>query len=265
MTNRLPSLKLTPEQQLEQIQAKITKANQLLDHLERETAEAKRQRKAISEDIEAERKRAVQQRVQELAEVQSAADAKLAVYRQEIRALTDEQRHLVKRNTTLKSEIAAATADLEGLASRKIQYAQDVEDAQRQLARAHAEVGSLDARKTHLDSQIGPLTEEIANKTVEIGQLDAKILELTTKLSTLDSQFASRKEAYEAQITEWLAKIDDLKIRSVELSKQNDAWAADLAAREKALDERGENLRRREFKVNQDEQRVARNAGLLQL
>lgn len=256
---------LTNQMELEQTQAKVTKANQHLTHLENEIQAVQKRRATLSDEITAETAALVAQREQELSRMEQAA-RKHAQELERTISTTREQIVIAERQkATLQSDIAALEADVALLAQSRDATNQQLRELNTTLAAKERRATQVDARIQFLEGGIQPLLERQSTLNEQIRTLENTRADLEGKIATLDSRYITRKNQIEAEITNLLEKQQELEVAQAGMLRQYNQMSEDIATRIKIADEREEILKRREFKVAQDEKMVARNAGLINL
>lgn len=172
---------------------------------------------------------------------------------------------LKRQNLQLEGDIVARNQELQQLSDRYSDIQRKLNESQLALEAKQRRSEQVDARIQFLEGGVTPLETRQAELGQAISDLERTRDELESNNATLDSRYLSRKDQVELEIKGLLDKQRELEVAQANMHRQYDQMSEDIAVRAKVLDERESILKRREYKVAQDERMVARNAGLLQL
>lgn len=256
---------LSPNQQLEQIQAKVTSANLHLTHLENEVQVVQQRRQALSDEIQAETARLVQERKAHLAELEDASASRGRELDKRRETALSEVVAAERKLLDVQGQVVSADTELKALGDRAEAVRVMTRQAQTELETAQRKLEQVDARIQFLESGVVPLQEQQSQLKTEIAELEHTRDDLVAANSTQNNQYMAEKNRIEAELSDLLQKQQQLEIAQARMFQQHKQMSESIAMREKASDEREEVLKRREFKVAQDEKMVARNANLLNL
>lgn len=207
----------------------------------------------------------MENRRKELAELESSHSRRISDVKKSIELVRNDNIALQRQKLALEGDIASLQHDHELLNERKVSINQHLKEADTSLAEKTRLSERIEARVQFLEGGIAPLMEEQESLKKSIATLEDRRDDLEGKISALSSEYESKKEAAEQDIAQLLAKHQQLDLAHAAMLNDYNKMSEDIAVRTKVLDEREVILKRREYKVDQDERRVAKNAGLLQL
>jgi chromosome segregation ATPase len=253
------------ELQLEQIQAKVTKANTHLTHLENEVRAVQKHRQSLNDDIKRETDRLLEARREILAAEGQRAKQRSDAVQYELQALDAELTELRRSKLQLEGEIAGLVATQEAQTGRITALQQQEREITASLEAKERKQQEFEVRTEFLRNGISPLEATQTQLRDSITALERTRDELIAREATLESRYVSRKEQVEQDISNLLIKQQELEVAQANMHRQHAQLSESIAARTSALDEREQVLIRREAKVAQDSRIVARNAGLLKL
>lgn len=169
---------------------------------------------------------------------------KIQAHKDEIRAL--EETASVKQN-----DLIAADTQLRGVMQRLAHVTEEVKASETQLQLLQQHIGTAEEQKRTLESELEALQGSKDN--------------LGHKIMTLDADY-DQKATEKSKIVAILdTKILDLSQRAEEFEGQEEAIRQNLADWQKVLEARDKNLRIREVKVEQGEDKLVANANLMNL
>ncbi len=249
----------------EKVRAELARANELVAQVKTEVRVLESRRGEIREGIEAESNALRLKREQELDEMVGQCEAALEPLRKEriqlqkeISVLTRELLGYEAEKVGVETEITAARQTL-GLINREF------ESSQQAVSSSELQKVNITAQITKLTSQIQPLREEVASLTDDLAGLSARKDDASWELTALQADLNSKKVLLNREIDGLEHKRRDLA-GTLNLEAKNMAVAREAMANwESNLEKRDKILRAREYKVNVDEERIAQNAGLLNL
>lgn len=250
---------------LENLQHKITAANELLGNLQTEIKVVQSRRETLRLESDDERSLAVTKRKSELSEIEHEHGERL----QPLQKLLEETRvaiaPLERQKATLESEIPYLQSDIEQSRASLIRLTREVDEATVLKEQAQAETVKVRNQIGFLTDQIAPLVERQAELLGAIRDFEVIKDDVESRIATLDSEFSAKEASYEQTLARLQLRSAAMKTDYATEQQQMELARKQLADREIALNARDDNLRRREFKVERDEQRLAQNAGLLNL
>lgn len=169
---------------------------------------------------------------------------KIQAHKDEIRAL--EEIASVKQN-----DLIAADTQLKGIMQRLTHVTEEVKGFETQLQLLRQFIGTAEEQKRTIES--------------ELETLQATKDSLGHKIAALDADY-DQKTAEKGKIVALLdAKILDLSQQSESFTVQEETTRQNLAKWQRILEERDVNLRIREAKVEQGEDKLVTNANLMNL
>lgn len=234
-------------------------------NLESELAVLQKQRDRLSDEIKATSIRLLEERDQKLSDLETEARKRLDGYRQEGKAGLTAIELVRAEKLSIESGIAAAKAEIGTLERRKTTANADLTTIIGQIQDQHGVKASLEAQVQYLRDITTPLATQIPVLEAKRSGLDRDVKDLVQRLELLDADYKTKEQAALSDIRSLLAKKDDLMMQLDQKERDFDEVGRKLGERQRAQDERDDNLRIREARVKQDERVVARNAGLLHL
>lgn len=116
------------------------------------------------------------------------------------------------------------------------------------------------------------LTGQIAELHIQDEQASDKLVAIRKECEDFDSRLSALSMQYDENMAKFIREIDLLELKKEALEREiienranDDAVRENLAKWQKTLDEKDDNLRIREARVNQQEKAIARNYNLLNL
>jgi len=260
---KLPKSDLATEQ--EKIRIELSRANELLTQVKTEVRVFQDRRDEIRQGIEAESRQLKLKREQELDAMHEQSENALLPLRQ---AKIDLQQEVsVLSRAKQKQETELVGIETEVTATRQLlgMITKEANEAQASKDKAELQRVNITAQITSLNSQIQPLREKLADLTDDITGAEARKEEAAWELAALQADLNSKKVVLNREIDGLEHKRRDLA-SSLNIEAKNMANSREaLANWETNLEKRDKILRAREYKVSQDEQRLADNVGLLNL
>lgn len=186
-------------------------------------------------------------------------------HRAEVAKMNEEFALASRRKLELESLIKSLELDRDNLSTGLGASQQQVREATKELEAKERRSAQVDARIQFLEGGITPLLQRQGELQGDIRELEHQRETAEAKIAALDSDYLSKKDKIEAEIGNLLAKQQELEVAQAGMLRQYNQMSEDIATRTKVADEREDILKRREFKVAQDEKMVARNAGLINL
>lgn len=180
-------------------------------------------------------------------------------------ALVSELDVLNQEKIQAQKHIREQKDALQLLLDEKKRLDYDISKSNSELKETWDSVNALRDEVLALESTKSELIMQIHASNNKIDENKETILMLEAQLDTLRTKHASKKAKYEHEIAILTTQYVDIT-EKIEESKANEHIIREqLVARSIALDEREKNLRIREQKVEQNEQRILANSNLLNL
>lgn len=236
-----------------------------MTHLQNEVQAVQKRRQAFSDEIKAETARLLVEREQQLASTEITAKKRLKELGTELAVARDELVTLAKRKPQYEEEILVLQRSVDTLQGDEQSLNARIDALTRSLTGKEQHQASVESRIQALEGEIAPLKmlkSELETATGSLGLVKASLEE---QIVETEAEYAKKKATVEADISDLLSKQQSLEVAQANMLTQYNQMSEDIAARTKALDDREGILKRREYKVNIDERRVASNAELLQL
>lgn len=126
-------------------------------------------------------------------------------------------------------------------------------------------VGELKRTEEALTGQIAELQIQDEQACDQLVAVRKEVADLDSRLSALSLQYDQNMAKFVREIDLLELKKDALELDIIENRANDEAVRENLAKWQKTLDEKDDNLRIREAKVNQQEKAIARNYNLLNL
>lgn len=236
-----------------------------MTHLQNEVQAVQKRRQAFSDEIKAETARLLVEREQQLISTEITAKKRLKELGTELATARDELVTLAKRKPQYEEEILVLQRSADALQGDEQSLSARIDALTRSLTAKEQHQVSVESRIQALEGDIDPLKtlkSELETATGSLGLVKASLEE---QIVETEAEYAKKKATVEADISDLLSKQQSLEVAQANMLTQYNQMSEDIAARTKALDDREGILKRREYKVNIDERRVASNAELLQL
>lgn len=207
-----------------------------------------------------------------LAKQTATADASKALFYQEqadLRVEIETQKHIIDRNNAKITEHENKLESLNG-ARGQLKYEIEREEialtsTKQETDRLLRENSQLEASKDLLQSEIGELSGDRSQLQSEITDHEAVKMRLIEDIRALEAEYERDKLAKDENIAKLNASILDLSQNLDLIQEKERLIRTDLATWQRSLDEKDKNLRIRELKVEQGENKIVQNAGLLNL
>lgn len=249
----------------EQIQAKVTAANEHLRHLQNEVGQVERSLKMRREELVAQTQELLAARRSELADEEQQAKTRLEAITSGQVAARNELTGLQRQKTALEADLIELQEDMQTLAGRRDAALQALREAENELETKKAETNQAQARTSFLQGEHGPLEQSLATLRTSIAAQEQVLDELNIKEAQVMGRFETKKRKIELEIGDLLTKQEQLEFEHARLKREFGQMSEELAVRLKNADDRETILKQREAKVRQDEKVIARNAQLLNL
>lgn len=215
----------------------------------------------------------IEKKTAELLKVQAKklADShvKLKATITELESRTETQKDTITANansiTQLKNEIDTKKTALAGVETATKEASDKLIEILTKVEQTNGAIRTQESRKHSLETENSFL--ETTKHTLEesITELQDKIVALEVQISFLDTIYDEKVTAKENSI----AKLDAKILKSTQdvetVLKEQDLIRNDFALWQKGLDERDRNLRLREMKVQQGEEKIVSNSALLNI
>ncbi len=165
----------------------------------------------------------------------------------------------------LRDQITSQTTVLEQ-SDKDLKIAQaTLRETNQAIDNQNRELEKLQVDKTHLDESIINADETLQRVFGEINNLKPQKKELEDKIVALNTAWAEEKAKKERSIAILDGKLLSLTQNIEQTEKQEEQTRNDMAVWAKKLEAREQNLRIREAKATQDEDKIVRNSNLLNL
>jgi chromosome segregation ATPase len=261
-----PSLRRqnTPQEQ-KQLETQIQKFRHQAETAQRVAAESQRLASTRSDELEAITERKLRECQIALTSQQQAADDRLEVIIGSTNAAQQQLDELKREQGKVESELRATQSTVDELLEHRGELEQEVHRLKTTQADVKSDITGLEAQKIALLSDISALNQQVA-------ALQADIADSSGQLQVVRSAYNEEKVA-RTQLNE--RRRDEMALHERkalekrqeydQLDREMEAVRRDLAARAQAQDDRDRNLRIRELKVAQGEDKLQQNADLLNL
>lgn len=180
-------------------------------------------------------------------------------------ALEQEEVSNQMKAAELSSEIASLEREKRVLQTTNNTLREDNQSLISEIKVSQETLGGLRDDETTTKERLSDLANEEITKTDELDTLHGKIDQATTTLEKLNTEYDTNKGKYEQDIAVLEQKRDALITEITNNQEENDKIRDNLAAWAKTLEDKDENLRIREEKVNMQQKAISRNYGLLNL
>lgn len=234
-------------------------------NLENELGALQRQRNKLADEITATTNNLLAQRQQKLTELETQATNRLAATKQDLLQAGEALEHATRDLVEPRAELAGLTSQIELLSRRKTDLKAEIALEVTSLEETRAAKASADGQLQYVEDILAPLKAQIPTLTSKKEQIERDIIGLEQRFKALDDEFEAKEQAILQEVRMLLAKKDDLTIWIQDRQKEFDEAGRLIGERQRAQDERDNNLRVREARVAQDARMVARNASLLEL
>ncbi len=243
----------------------LARVNEHISQLKTEIRVLEARRGEIRDDIDRENNALKLKAGQELAETMKRAEEAVKPLVAQRSAIQRQISELERQAQTEQMEVVGAQNELIAVRAQLAQLHREIDEARATRESHEAHAVSVSAKITNLQSQVQPLKEELSHLKDEVegytGRREDALWELTQTQAELNAQKTS--------LTRDVAKLQE-KRREVASNlaleaKQTENTRTALADWEARLQKFDKTLRAREYKVAVDEEKIAQNAGLLNL
>lgn len=234
-------------------------------HLRNEAQAVEKRKQDFASEIEAGTARLLQIRSQELAGIEQISNERLKDLETGAESIRSDLHRLLGERSTVQDTITQLRSESNDLVSRNLALSKQLQDAESSIRVHKINLATLSATHQTLKEDISKLGSQQEEIKAQIQALEVIKQDTDAQIADLEGSYSSKKERIEREITDLLAKQQELEVAQANMLRQYDQMSEDIAIRTKILDERTAILTKRELKINQDERRIARNASLLRL
>lgn len=236
-----------------------------MDNLTAELNVVGRRRAQLKADIQAETDRLLDDRANQLGDLESKCRDRLIPIEKSISETKDSLKKLQLDKLTLETDINTESASL--IFIREASNTLDAKISDQELI-----LDQLYAKQTGLENSLDDLTDRkntLLEENSDLETLNSEHIQenrdLESQLEVATNDFNEKQATFNRDIDNWSATLRNLKDKSAEAEAEEKLVRRDLAARIRAVDEREKNVKLREYKLNRDQDMIERNAGLLEL
>lgn len=260
---------MIPSQDLaKQLQAMSKEAKtleQTIQHRKSEVQAVQQKLNQLNDDIDKKTTILLAEQQEQLKLDKSNAHREIATLKAEIEELETFKTTLTEENLILKNDYNALIIEL-GQANASIKNVHNsISDAKDTLLTIRSKVRDHTSVNADVVNQITENNTILTTTRLAIDDLNSQKQQILTDISNLETKYsdiATEKELYISQLD---AKISDLVVNLDNRQREEMITRNDIAIMQKSLDEQDKNLRIREEKVSQGEDRLVNNANLLNL
>lgn len=252
-------------QDLKKLQQQIQGAQTLLSNLHTESQVQSRRRNQIQLDIQAETDKLLAERQSALEVIETKSQKVIEDTEDQIQALKNQIGNLEFNKDSLDTEIQGKITQLNTLRSGMEDLKTAINEEKVTIVRLQSEQVGIQSSIDGLKEQVNPLQATLTDMKSEVGDLELKRADLLALIETKSQEYAVLLEESERDLSILKDQKTQIKTEIQDAQAQFKLEREDLATRKMAADERDNNLRRREYKVNRDEQMIQANSGLLDL
>lgn len=223
------------------------------------------ERKRSKASLEAQTQRLLAKRQSELDKMEDEATKHLKEIEEACiepeHKLQEVQNKIDAADSTLISkqkEVDDVTNTVTLLDNKKSSLELIITDKENTVAKTETTIDDLKAQKTTLQDDITDLTDQLKTLTTKVTLQTTILDQLKQKTIQVEAQHQQELDALINKKESTISETKDIK-KQIELER------GDIATRTKAVDAREINIRVREYKVNEGEESIKRNANLLQL
>lgn len=188
----------------------------------------------------------------------SFLEREVAIHSEESIALESKLQRLRDKIEESQVSLSISQESLHNTQREKKHLADDVKDLSNQLEQ-------YENTKLILKDDISDLNTYKKTLENDIEALEGVKSTWTDKMLTLDEEYSTKKQGLESDLANINAKLDEVTVIIEDKIAEDTKTRTDLATWEHALQERDANLRRRENKVSDGENKITRNSNLLKL
>lgn len=252
-------------QDLKKLQQQIQGAQTLLSNLRTEEQVVLQRRNRTQLDIQAETDKLLAERQVALEVIQTKSQKTIEDTEDQVQALKNQIGNLEFNKDSLDTEIQGKITQLNTLRSGMEDLKTVINEEKGTIVRLQSEQVGIQSSIDGLKEQVNLLQATLSDMKSEVGDLELKRADIKALIETKSQEYAVLLEESERDLS--ILKDQKTQIKTeiadaqVDFKRERD----DLATRKMAADERDNNLRRREYKVNRDEQMIQANSGLLDL
>lgn len=236
-----------------------------MDNQKREVESLNLQRNSLCDKINAETDRLLRKRDESLKELELEHASKLNPIQQDIAEAQWTLNMVLEQTNDLKIAMTKDEVDLNERRIEIVEASNMVETLNDKITGLKRERRELDSSVDGLNGGITARKSEIQEEEVKLTALKAQVDSYESKTEELNTNFELEKASKKEIIDKLEVKIGHLSQKQMELQASENVVRIDLAKRMQELDQRDDLLRAREFKVQDAEAKVQRNAQLLNM
>ena len=253
------------QNEVEKARREFERLNEHLSQLKTEIRVLNARRGEIRESIEQENAALRLKRQQELDEMEKRAEAALKPLVTQRNAIQRQISELERQAQTEKMEVVGAQNELVAIRAQLGQLNKEVDEARATRESHEAHAVSISAQITNVQSQIQPLKDELGHLKDEVEGYTGRREDALWELTQVQADLNSKKTTLTRDISKMQEKRREIAANLAIEAKQVGMAREALAQWEEQLAKRDKVLRAREYKVALDEEKIAQNAGLLNL
>ncbi len=243
----------------------LARANELLSQIKTELRVLESRRADIRAGIEAETETLKARRVEELGEVERVINDGLPKLRLERQDLTGEISKLDRRKEALEADIVGLETELTAYRQRLGQLSREFDQVKVDKEKAEAHVASANARVATIQATINPLAEDVGHLKDEVRILEARRDEVNADILATQRRNQLKRDDLALEIAGLERKRRELATDISSDAHNIERAREDITTRMETLAKQEKLVRAREYKVAQNEEKIAANIGLLNL
>lgn len=251
--------------EVERAKLELERVNDHIIQLKTEIRVLEARRGEIKEGIEAENKALKLKRQQELAEMERQFEKTLEPLVKQRSALQRTISELERQAHTGESELEGLKNELVAVRAQLGQVAKEATEARTEKENYETTSSNISAQIATLRSQVQPLKDDLGHLQDEVNGYNARREEAQWQLTQVQAELNATKVKLERDVAKLQEKRREVAANLAIESKQIENARSAMAEWEERLKKYDKTLRAREYKVAIDEEKIAQNAGLLNL
>ncbi len=251
--------------QVEKARRELATTNELIAQIKTEIRTLEARRKEIRAEIDQDTAEVRQQRERELKELEHRSKEALQPLTAERQAILLDITRSRRDQQDLEMAVLGVRTELDAVRAQVGQANREVEAAEKEKLNLETHRSSLSAQITTLAGRIAPLKDTLVDLQDQVAGTEKRLEDANWELTSAQADMLAKKTALEREVTELAHKRRDLASNLNVEMKQYETTRTALVEWEEKLNKRDKILRAREYKVAIDEDKIAQNAGLLNL